>query len=462
MNKILNFLRDNQPDFLHSLGELVAIESVSTDDSHAEQLKQAAQWTARALEKAGYANIRLFPNGTSADLVYGERIVDRRLPTVLGYAHYDKQPADEQGWTASRPFVLDVRDGKAFGRGSQDDGAGLVAQLAVSQAYSAVGETPPLNLKILVEGQEEIGSPSLVPFIEEHKELLAANAILVADTENAVDSTTLATVPALTYALRGCLWIELTVRSARFPSHSGTTGGGLADPALAKAVILSRLLKKRGRYRIPHFYDQVKKLSRREDRMLQLSETPIRALREKFGVLDGVRLDAPDQRWERTTTAEPSITVISEKTGFWDHPSNQVLDQSSALISVRLVPDQSPSETLEQIRNVLTADPPGGVEVTVCERGNSAPAWKIEPNGEMFRAAMSALSKGYSVPARFIACGGTIGYVGPASQILGAAPLLFGLSGGNIHSHNEFLELDDWRKLQESIFWFYESFRQPR
>lgn len=446
MNDVLQYIQDHQPDFLRQLAEIVAIDDVSTDGQHTRELAAAAAWTQAAMRKAGFAKVQAFSTAEGADIVVGETIVDPQLPTVLFYSHYDVQPVSPEHWTKTSPYQMTTEEGFAYGRGVQDDKGGLVGQLAALSAFTAVGKPWPVNVKMLVEGLEEVGSPCLVPFIAEHREMLKADVILVTDTDNLKFGT-----PAITNSLRGCLAVDVVVRSSKFPSHSGVTGNGLADPALALCELLGRLQASSGRYAVPGFYDDVRALSAAEQTMMRSLETDEATLRKRFGVREGVKLAAPADEFLLRTTRWPAMTVIGLESGSIAHPSNQVLAEAKAILSVRLVPDMEVDKTIACVRDFLTKNAPWGVEVEVQPHGTGVSAWMVAPEGEVFATALAALEQGYGQPASYLGSGGTIGYVGPASELLGATPLLLGISGGNAHSHDEFLHLDDWRKLQLSI-----------
>ena len=465
MESITNYLKSHQHGFVRQLRDLVAIQSVSTDGRHGAELKRAATWVATAFEQAGLSRVEVFP-GTDrqhgglqdADIVFAAKEVDPRLPTVLFYSHYDVQPVDADCWRETQPFVLAVKDGKAFGRGVLDDKGGFLAQLAVCHAFQATGQQLPVNVKLLVEGTEELGSPFLVPFLEQHRRLLAADVLVVTDTDNFDFGK-----PAVTYSLRGILNIEVTVRSARFPSHSGMVGGGLADPAMALVVLLTRLYSPTGQHPVPGLYDRVRPLSPEELQMTQHLEPDPTTLRERFGVLEHVQLAAEDGSFQERTTRWPAISVIGLEAGSWQCPSNQVLPEARALVSVRLVPDQDPDETLDQMRRVLTANPPWDVHVQVERRGVGVPAWMTSPCGAVFETALKSLRQGYDgAEPCYLGAGCTIGYVGSAARLLNAEPLLLGISGGNAHSHDEFLDLDDWTRLQFSLCWLLRELAASR
>ena len=446
MTEPRKYLDDHQYDFLRELAEIVAIEGVSTDGQHKKELAAAAAWTKAALARAGFERVEAFPTEGGADLIVGQQLVDPQLPTVLFYSHYDVQPVSPEHWTKTTPFKMTTGDGFAYGRGVQDDKGGQIAQLAALRAFKESGRKLPVNVKMLVEGLEEVGSPSLVPFIGDKRELLKADVMVVTDTDNLKFGA-----PAITNSLRGCLAMDIIVRSAKFPSHSGTTGNGLADPALALCELLARLQASSGRYAVPGLYNDVRPLSPAEKAMMSSLETDEETLRKRFGVLNGVALAAPASEFLLRTTRLPAMTIIGLEAGSIAQPSNQVLSEAKAILSVRLVPDMDPEKTLSQVKAFLVANAPWGVEVEVKAHGASVSAWMAAPEGKEFATALAALEDGYEKPASYIGCGGTIGYVGPACELLGATPLLLGISGGNAHSHDEFLHLDDWRKLQHSI-----------
>ncbi|MFO0865548.1 MAG: M20/M25/M40 family metallo-hydrolase [Gemmataceae bacterium] len=449
MKAALAWLQEHDADLIADLAKLVAIQSISTDGAHAEQIVQTAELTCELMRKAGLQNVTTLKTGDSAPYAYGEWLGAPGKPTVFLYAHHDVQPVNYEGDWKSPPWELTEREGRLFGRGAADDKGAIVTQLGAVAAWLQTTGSLPCNVKMLVEGEEEVGSKNLQGFFQEHRERLLSDVIIVCDTSN-IDTG----LPCITYSLRGVFGAHVEVRSAKTPVHSGTGGGLLADAALALNGILARLLPKNGKVQIPSFYDKVRKLTPNEKRTFKKLPGDEAKWREEFGVVPSVQFPLPknvhayEQTWR-----QPAVTVIAQEASSIKGASNQVLPTAEAVVSCRIVPDMNPDEAYEQLKAVLTKDPPYGVEVTVKPTG-AANWWITDPNGPAFEAAMSALKKGFGVKASAIGCGGSIGFVGPLAELFGGAPaLLLGIEDpkSNAHAPNESLDLGDFRKLTASL-----------
>ena len=404
---------------------------------------------------AGLDNVTTLRSGDSNPYAYGEWLGAPGKPTVFLYAHHDVQPVNFIGDWLSDPWVLTEREGRLYGRGSADDKGAIVVELGAIAAYLKTQGSLPVNVKVLIEGEEEVGSKNLDAFFREQKERLKSDVIVVCDTEN-IDTG----MPSITYSLRGIVSCLVEVQSATKPVHSGMAGGMLADAALALNVILSRLYWKNGKIPIPGFYDKVRKLTGPERRACKKMPGDEASWRRDMGILEGVgfategKTHPYEQTWRR-----PSITVIAQEASSIKGASNQVLPKASAIVSCRIVPDQDPAEVYEQIKTTLTKDPPWGVKVNVQPAG-SVKWWMTDPQGPAFEAALKALKKGYGAKPVAIGCGGSIGFVGPLAELFGGAPaLLLGIEDpkSNAHAPNESLDTGDFRKLATSLVHLFDN-----
>ena len=447
----LAWLKDNHDRLVGDLGALVQVPSISTDGDHQPQIEQTAALTCEQMRRAGLQNVAVLRTGDSNPYAYGEWLGAPGKPTVFLYAHHDVQPVNDVGeakWQ-SDPWTLTRRDGRLYGRGAADDKGAITAQLGAVSAYLQTKGTLPVNVKMLVEGEEEVGSSNLLGFFNEHKERIQSDAIVVCDTGNLETG-----LPSITYSLRGIVAAVVEVQSARTPVHSGVAGGVLADAALALDVILSRLYWKNGRVPIPHFYDKVRPLTDAERKAVRALPGGEETWRSDCGVLPGVRLalqegvDPNEQTWRL-----PAVTIIAQEASSIKNASNQVLPKASAIVSCRIVPDQDPAEVFAQLQKVLTDDPPWGVRVTVKD-GGAVKWWMTDPTGPAFEAATTAMRDAYGKGPASIGCGGSIGFVGPLADLFGGAPaLLFGIDDprSNPHAPNESLDEADWRNLMRSL-----------
>jgi acetylornithine deacetylase/succinyl-diaminopimelate desuccinylase-like protein len=454
MNPALKWLKTHDAELIDQLGQLVAIPSVSTDLAHQKEIEQSAALTCDLMRAAGLHGVETLRTAGSNPYAYGEWLGAPGKPTVFLYAHHDVQPVhqkdiDEGKWH-SKPWTLTPRKGRLYGRGAADDKGAIVAQLGAISAYLKTAGSLPVNVKMLVEGEEEVGSKNLTAFFRENKKRLLSDVIVVCDTGNVVTGT-----PCITYSLRGIVAALVEVKSATTPVHSGTSGGMLADAPLALNVLLSRLYWKHGKVPIPGFYDKVRKLTAKERKAFQDLPGGDATWRKEMGVLPGVEFALEkgvhpyEQTWRR-----PSVTVIAQEASSIKEASNQVLPTASAIVSCRIVPDQDPKEVFEQLKATLTKDPPWGVKVTVTPSGPPVAWWMTDPNGPAFEAALASLEEGFGAKPVGIGCGGSIGFVGPLADLFGGAPaLLLGIEDplSNAHAPNESLHAGDFRKLTASL-----------
>lgn len=449
MHTPLKWLHENDANLVADLAKLVAVQSISTDGEHQKEIDQSAEVTCELMRGAGLNNVQVLKTGNSNPYAYGEWLGAPGKPTVFLYAHHDVQPVNyAQDWL-SDPWTLTERDGRLFGRGAADDKGAIVTQLGAIASFLKTKESLPVNVKVLVEGEEEVGSSNLQGFFVENKERLMSDVIVVCDTGNVEVGQ-----PCITYSLRGIVALQIDVQCATKPVHSGTAGGMLADAAIALNVILSRLYWNHKKLPVPGLNDKVRKLTPAEKRAFRKLVPDDAKLRADNGVLEGVELalEAKTNAHE-ATWRKPSITVIAQEASTIKGASNQVLPSARAIVSCRIVPDQEPEEVYEQLKAVLTKDPPWGVKVSVKPAG-SVKWWMTDPTGPAFTAAMKALKKGFDAKPVAIGCGGSIGFVGPLADLFGGAPaLLLGIEDplSNAHAPNESLHGGDFRKLTVSL-----------
>jgi acetylornithine deacetylase/succinyl-diaminopimelate desuccinylase-like protein len=455
MKPVLDWLSQNHDTLVRGLAELVAIPSISTDGEHQQEVEKSAALTCEQMRQAGLQQVEILRCGNSNPYAYGEWLGAPGKPTVFLYAHHDVQPLNFLEEWKSPPWMLTPRDGRLYARGAADDKGAISAQLGAVAAFLKTRGSLPVNVKMLVEGEEEIGSSNLGGFFEQHKERIRSDVIVVCDTEN-IDTG----IPSITYSLRGIVALLVEVQGLHLPVHSGMGGGLLPDAALALDVILARLYSKNGKLPIPHFYDKVRKMTAKERKTLKALPGNEAKWREELGLLPEVRFANEknchpyEQIWRK-----PAITIIAQEASSIKGASNQVLPKAAAIVSCRIVPDQDPEEVAEQIKGILTADPPWGMKVTVKPQG-SVKWWMTDPTGPAFEAALDAMRAGFGKEPVPIGCGGSIGFVGPLAELFGGAPaLLLGIEDprSNAHAPNESLAEGDWRKLMSSMAHLFDN-----
>jgi acetylornithine deacetylase/succinyl-diaminopimelate desuccinylase-like protein len=446
----LNWLTKNHEEIVHGLADLVAIQSISTDGEHNPEIDRTAKLTCDQMRDAGLHNVEILRVGQSLPYAYGEWLEAPGKPTVFLYAHHDVQPVNFVDQWLSDPWKLTRRDNRLYARGSADDKGAISAQLAAIAAYRKTGNNLPVNIKMLVEGEEEVGSKNLLKFFETHRDRLKSDVIVVCDTENIEVG-----IPSITYSLRGIVAVKVDVNTAKIPVHSGMAGGAIPDAAIALNAILGRLYWDNGPLPIPGFYDQVRPLTPKEHAAFNKLPFEGEKFRQMLGMVPNVRYtmetgyNAYAQTWRR-----PSATVIAQEASSIKGASNQVLPKASAIVSCRIVPDQKPEHVLEKLTAFLTANPPWGCEVTVSPAGPPVDWWMTDPNGPAFEAALAAMRTGFDHDPVAIGCGGTIGFVGPLSELFDNAPaLLMGIEdpASNAHAPNESLHEGDFKKLMASL-----------
>ena len=461
MKPVLDWLDSNHDRLVRDLAQLVAVPSISTDGEHQMEVEKTAALTCEFMKRAGLHNVAVLRCNGSNPYAYGEWLDAPGQPTLFLYAHHDVQPVNFLEKWQSPPWELTSRSGRLFGRGAADDKGAIVAQLAAIAAFLQTTGSLPVNIKMLVEGEEEVGSRNLLAFLKQYRERLLSDVIVVCDTENIQ-----AGVPSITYSLRGVVSLQVEVRSAQVPVHSGMGGGALADAALALNVILSRFYWDRGPLPVPGLNDRVRALTSQERQALQalpLDETKLRA---DLGLPASVQFATEkgghfyEQTWRK-----PAITIIAQEASSLRGASNQVLPTAAAIVSCRIVPDQDPNEVARQITAVLTSNPPWGVEVRVKPHTQPVGWWMTDPTGPVFEAALRALKTAYGRDAAAIGCGGTIGFVGPLADLFNGAPaLLLGIEDpeSNAHAPNESLHEGDWRKLRTALAQLFENLGASR
>lgn len=444
------WIDNNHASLVSDLRDLVKIPSISTDGEHQKEIELSAEAVCQQMKKAGLNNVEILRTGDSNPFAYGDWLGAPNQPTLFLYSHHDVQPINYEHLWLSPPWELTSREGRLFGRGAADDKGASVAQLAAIASWLKTAGKLPVNIKMLVEGEEEVGSKNLVKFFSENRSRIQADIIVVCDTENIRVG-----LPSITYSLRGIVTLLVEVKSALIPVHSGMAGGAFADSALALTKVLSRFCWEDGPIPIQGFYDSVKPLTDSERTVIESLPVDSDALRKSLGVPDHVKfaLQKGKSIYEQTWR-HPAVTVIAIEASNIKGASNQVLPTASALVSCRIVPDQDPKHVEELLRKALSANAPWDVEVKVTAHGSSVDWWMTDPTGPAFEAAIAALEKGFKAKPVGIGCGGTIGFVRPLVELLGGAPaLLLGIEDpdSNAHAPNESLHEGDWIKLIKSM-----------
>jgi cysteinylglycine-S-conjugate dipeptidase len=427
------------------LEELVRIRSISAHPDHAEDCRRSAEATADLLRSAGLEDVRLLEVGEAHPYVTGAwRGAGPEAPTVLLYAHHDVQPVGDAARWTSPPFEPTERDGRLYGRGAADDKAGVLAHVAAIRAWLTSRGELPVNVKVIIEGEEEIGSPHLEAFLAAHGDGLRSDVIVLTDLTNWKIGW-----PGLTYALRGMGEVTVTVRSLAQPVHSGMWGGAIPDALTGTIRLLATLHDDRGALAVPGFADDVRPMSDDERGRLETLGADPDELRDEVRMLDGVGFVGDDRHTllERLWM-QPTITPIGMDVPRVAEASNTLLSEVRTQLSCRLAPGQDPDRALAALRDHLRTHVPWGLHVDV-EFGEANAAWVTDPGGPAWDAAVAAMTAAYGREPAAMGCGGSIPFVQPFSDAFGGAPcLLVGVEdpASNAHGEDESLHLEDFTK----------------
>lgn len=440
MDNVIDFINENRDRFINELKQYLAIPSISALPEHAADMKACAQWTETELKAIGLENVRLITTPGNP-VVYGEWTHSDSAPTILFYGHYDVQPVDPLDLWESPPFEATIREGEIYARGAADDKGQVFMHMKAVEACLSQNKRLPINIKFLLEGEEEVGSTHLDSFIRDHKDLLAADVVVISDSPMFDRG-----VPSICYGLRGLTYFQIDLKGSSTDLHSGSFGGAVANPAFVLAQVLNQMKDRGGRIRIPGFYDDVRPLRAEE--------------REEFGKLPFNEgryrrdLGAPKLFGEKGyTTLErvwgrPTFEVNGLLSGFTAEGAKTVIPAvAMAKVSMRLVPDQDPDTIAGLFENHLKKVTPKTVELKVTRMHGGKP-WMTEFDNPYVQAAGRALQKGFGSRPVFNREGGSIPVVATFQEVLGLPSVLFGvgLPDENAHAPNEKLDLENFHK----------------
>jgi acetylornithine deacetylase/succinyl-diaminopimelate desuccinylase-like protein len=431
--------------------DYVRMPSISSSPEHADEVRRCGQWTVAEMERIGLRNGRLLETG-GHPAAYAEWLEAPGAPTVLVYGHYDVQPVDPLELWDSPPFEPSLRNGELYGRGSVDDKGQVLMHWAAVEALFQVEGRLPVNLKFVVEGEEEIGSPNLDACIERHLDLLKADVAVISDTAMYGHG-----IPSLCYGLRGLAYLQIDVQGPNSDLHSGSFGGAVANPCNALAEILARLKDEAGRVLIPGFYDAVRPLSegeRAELAKLPFDEAAYRAAIDVDALTGEPGFSPLERLWAR-----PTLDVNGLWGGFQGPGAKTIIPaEAHAKVSCRLVPDQDPDEIARLFQDYVRSIAPAGVRVSVQPLHGGRPS--ITPiDHPATLAAKRALERAFQKEVVFMREGGSIPVVATFDSLLHVPTVLLGVGLPDEHAHapNERLNLDNfYRGIQAAAYLWHE------
>ncbi len=447
MSNPLQYAHDNQQRFLNELLDFLRIPSVSTQPKHEEDVAAAADWLAAKMSAAGLENVRVIPTAKHP-LVYADWLhAGADKPTVLIYGHYDVQPVEPFELWETPPFEPTLKDDYVYARGSADDKGQAYVHVKAVEAYLATNGRLPVNVKFIMEGEEECGGASLTAFIAANADLLAADVALISDSHILSPQQ-----PALVYGLRGMSYLYVDITGAAHDLHSGGYGGGVNNPINAISHIIAKLKNEDGRILIPGFYDKVRPLEA-EERSL-LAQLPI----DDATILQETGAPAlwgePDYTIIERLGARPTLDVNGIIGGYTGPGAKTVLPASvHAKISMRLVPDQEPAEITRLFTDFVESITPDSVQVTVTPEHGAHP-WLVDYKHPAITAAKKAYEQVFEQEPVFLRGGGSIPVVSDFQTHLGITSALmgFGLPDDRLHAPNERFYLPNfYRGIDTSI-----------
>jgi acetylornithine deacetylase/succinyl-diaminopimelate desuccinylase-like protein len=451
MKEVIEYIEQNADRYLEELNEFLKIPSVSTDPECKKDVNDAAEFVAGQLHAAGMERVEIFPT-EGHPIVFGERAAQPDNPTVLIYGHYDVQPVDPIELWESKPFEPTVRQGELYARGAADDKGQVFIHFKSAEAFMNTVGRIPVNIKYLIEGEEEIGSPHLDPFIEANQKLLEADVVMVSDTAMFARG-----VPSICYALRGLIYFQLDLEGASTDLHSGSFGGAVVNPAFELARILAQMKDETGRVTIPDFYDPVRDLSDREHQEFARLPFHKAAYMKAIGIQEfsGEEGYSPlEQLWTR-----PTFEVNGLSSGFSGEGAKTVLPaRAMAKVSMRLVPDQDPDQIADLFEGHVRRLAPSSVDLKITRMHGGKP-WVASLEHPALLATARAIKKGFGKDPVFQREGGSIPVVATFAELMKIPSVLMGigLPDENAHAPNEKLNLENFHGGIRSSAYFLDE-----
>ncbi len=452
MEKIIKYIESNKERYLSELKDFLSIPSISNEESHKDDVKKAALWLEKHLTDIGLDNVKIFET-EGHPIVYADCMkAGKDKPTILVYGHYDVQPVDPLELWNDPPFEPVVKGNKIYARGSADDKGQIFIHIKSIEAHLKNNGKLPVNLKVIFEGEEEIGSVNLHKFLKAQKELLKADYVVISDTSMYTDN-----LPSICYGLRGLCYMQIDVTGPNRDLHSGTFGGGVHNPINAVAELISKLKDDKNRILIDGFYDDVMNLSQKERD--EFKRLPFDEAKYKKDLeVEELQGEEGYTTIERVS-ARPTLDCNGIWGGYQGAGAKTVLPSvAGAKISMRLVPNQDPDKIAVLFEKYITKIAPKSVKVKVTALHGGKPS-VTAIDTPAIKAAVKALKDAFGVEPVFFKEGGSIPIVNEFNEVLGADAILlgFGLPDDNIHSPNEKFDLGNFYKGISTVAYYYDE-----
>jgi acetylornithine deacetylase/succinyl-diaminopimelate desuccinylase-like protein len=451
MNNVIDFINVNRERYLDELKALLAIPSISALPEHAGDVRRCAEWCVDEMRRVGLQNARLIETPGNP-VAYADWLNAPGAPTILFYGHYDVQPVDPLNLWQSPPFEATIRDGEIYARGSADDKGQVFMHLKAVEAHLKQNGKLPVNIKFMLEGEEEVGSEHLDDFVRSHKSDLAADVVVISDSPMFARG-----VPSICYGLRGLVYFQIDLRGSSTDLHSGSFGGAVANPAFVLAQMIAQMKDRSGRVKIPNFYDDVKPLQEEERKAWASLPFNEKSYRKDFGI-PKVFGETGFSTLERTW-ARPTLEINGLLSGFTGEGAKTVLPAvAMAKISMRLVPDQDPNKIAGLFEDFVKKIAPKTVELKITRMQGGKP-WMTSFDNAYVQAAGRAIERGFGRSPIFTREGGSIPVVSTFQEELGLPSVLFGvgLPDENAHAPNEKLDVSNFHNGIIASAFLYEE-----
>lgn len=451
MENVISFINSNKEKYVEELKDFLRIPSISTNPANKADVAHCAQYVSEQMNKSGLNNVQVFPTA-GHPIVYGEWLGAPGKPTILYYGHYDVQPVDPVNLWTNGPFEPTIKDGYIYARGSSDDKGQVFLNLKSVEAHMKINGKLPVNVKFIIEGEEEVGSTNLENFISTNKDLLKADVVLVSDTSFFDDEK-----PSIAYGLRGLCYMQIDLTGPNRDLHSGTYGGAIGNPINELANIISKLKDKNGKITIPGFYDKVRPLTKAERAAYKKLPFSKKAYFKDLGIKE--TFGEKGYSILEQVSGRPCLDCNGIWGGFQGEGAKTVLpSKASAKISMRLVPNQTPQQIAKLFEKYVKKLCPKTMQIKVTELHGGYPAITDITTKEII-AASNALHKVFKKKPLFSREGGSIPVIAAFERLLGLKSVLmgFGLDTDAIHSPNERFKLDNFHRGILSVAVFYDE-----